>query len=302
MTERMRIKGSGNVGIGTSTPGFPLSFTNTLGDKISLWGQSTNTYGFGVQGNLLQIHSDVTNSDIAFGYGSSSSLTELVRIKSSGNMGIGTTNPLQMLHLKRDTNPGIRLENSVNAFDIYNENAGNGLIFIQIGQSGFFKIRGDGTTVSGSDRRLKKNISTLENVLDRVAQLRPVRYQMKEETGSVPTHIGFIAQEVEPIFPEFVSEANGFKGLAYADMVSIAIAAVKELNQTVEKQKTALSEQSEKMNGVAKELADLKKQLAVQTQAQAELLAKDHAREDRVLALERLVHEHNSETASLKAQ
>jgi hypothetical protein len=88
----------GNVGIGTATPGFPLNFANVLGDKISLFGNSGNNYGFGVQGSLFQIHSDVSTADIAFGYGSSSAMTETMRIKNStGNVGIGTNAPITKL-------------------------------------------------------------------------------------------------------------------------------------------------------------------------------------------------------------
>ncbi len=84
---------SGNVGIGTITPGFPLSFGSTSGDKISLWGQSGPHYGFGIQGGQLQIHTDVIGSDILFGYGTSGSFTERMRIKGNGNVGIGTSTP-----------------------------------------------------------------------------------------------------------------------------------------------------------------------------------------------------------------
>jgi hypothetical protein len=89
-----------NLGIGTATPNFPLSFPDGAGEKISLSGQgSGGTYGFGVQNNLFQIHSSVAASDIAFGYGSSANLTESMRIKGTGNVGIGTANPQAKLHV-----------------------------------------------------------------------------------------------------------------------------------------------------------------------------------------------------------
>lgn len=84
---------NGNTGIGNSTPAFPLSFAPALGDKVSLWSNSTNSYGFGIQSGLLQIHTDVSGADIAFGYGSSTSMTERMRIKGNGNIGIGLTTP-----------------------------------------------------------------------------------------------------------------------------------------------------------------------------------------------------------------
>jgi hypothetical protein len=87
-----------NVGIGTNTPQFPLSFPGTMGDKISLWSDGSPThYGIGIQDNLLQIFVKGTNNDIAFGYGSSSTFTERMRIKGNGNVGIGTTTPVTTL-------------------------------------------------------------------------------------------------------------------------------------------------------------------------------------------------------------
>src|SRR4051794_35782581 len=43
--KRFVISNSGNIGIGEFTPGFPLNFSSTLGDKISLYGNSGTYYG-----------------------------------------------------------------------------------------------------------------------------------------------------------------------------------------------------------------------------------------------------------------
>ncbi len=88
--------GTGNIGIGTSVPGFPLNFPSTIGDKISLYGNSGTHYGFGIQGSLLQIHTSTVGDNIAFGYGSSSSFTERARIINDGEIGMEVTGRLRL--------------------------------------------------------------------------------------------------------------------------------------------------------------------------------------------------------------
>lgn len=94
IAERLVINSAGQFGINNPSPVAPLSFSNTLGNKISLWGTTQSAmYGLGVQGNLLQIYSDGPGSDVAIGHGSSTTFTELMRIRGNGNVGIGVTNP-----------------------------------------------------------------------------------------------------------------------------------------------------------------------------------------------------------------
>ena len=93
MTDSGNVGMYGNVGIGTYSPSYPLSFASAIGDKISLFGGPGNHYGLGIQSYQMQIHSDTSLADIVFGYGQSSNLTETMRIKGSGNVGIGTNNP-----------------------------------------------------------------------------------------------------------------------------------------------------------------------------------------------------------------
>jgi hypothetical protein len=81
---------NGLMGIGTPDPTAPLSFPNSLGNKISLWGDAAGGhYGLGVQGAALQLYTDGSASNIVVGYGNSTSFTENARFYGSGNMHLG---------------------------------------------------------------------------------------------------------------------------------------------------------------------------------------------------------------------
>ena len=78
-----------------------------------------------------------------------------------------------------------------------------------------------------SDERLKDNIETIENGLDKVEQLRGVTYTRDEKES-----IGVIAQEVEKILPEIVLTADdemGTKSVDYSRLTAVLIEAVKDL-------------------------------------------------------------------------
>ena len=82
----------------------PLSFGSSNGTKISLWDNlGSSIYGFGIQSSLLQIFTADVNADVAFGYGPSASMTETMRVKGNGNVGIGTSSPAQKLSVSGDT-------------------------------------------------------------------------------------------------------------------------------------------------------------------------------------------------------
>jgi|GEM_PF-3012733 len=96
---RLAIKNGGNVGIGNLNPGYPLSFANSIGGKISLFQSGTNYYGIGIASNEMRIFTDQTASDITFGTGNATTMTERVRITGDGNVGIGTNAPSRALHI-----------------------------------------------------------------------------------------------------------------------------------------------------------------------------------------------------------
>ena len=89
----------GNIGIGgVANPAFPLSMGVNFGDKISLYGNSINHYGLGVQLNSLQIHTDNSAGSIAFGHGSSTAFTERARIINNGTDGMSLKGRLHLLN------------------------------------------------------------------------------------------------------------------------------------------------------------------------------------------------------------
>ena len=82
-----------------------------------------------------------------------------------------------------------------------------------------------------SDERLKDNIETIKNGLDKVEQLRGVTYTRDEKES-----IGVIAQEVEKILPEIVLTADdemGTKSVDYSRLTAVLIEAVKDLSARV---------------------------------------------------------------------
>ena len=148
---------------------------------------------------------------------------------TQGFVGLGTENPLAKL----DVNGSVIISGSTNV-------TGNGR-FQTIGASasaGALHYTADGTlTTNTSDERLKTNITTLTNALDKVKLLRGVSYNwMENPTGD--TRIGFIAQEVGSIIPElsFINKNSPeqYMGVHYDNVTALLVEAIKELtNDTI---------------------------------------------------------------------
>lgn len=83
---------------------------------------------------------------------------------------------------------------------------------------------------STSDINLKDNVRTFENALETTEQLNGVHFNWKKDDRK---SIGVIAQEIEKILPELVTEIDGNKTVNYNGLIGVLIEAVKELNQKV---------------------------------------------------------------------
>jgi hypothetical protein len=94
-----------------------------------------------------------------------------------------------------------------------------------------------------SDERLKNNVQNLENGLNIIEQLRPVSYTWNENMGRKGNDFGLIAQEVEKILPELISETDlifqdneeTYKTLSYERLVPFLIQSIQELNDKIKK-------------------------------------------------------------------
>ena len=94
-----------------------------------------------------------------------------------------------------------------------------------------------------SDLRYKRNIIPLNNSLENILKINGVRYDLRKEefpekNFSNQPQIGFIAQDLEKIFPEMVfTDEKGYKSVDYARLTPVLVEALKELtlkNQTLE--------------------------------------------------------------------
>lgn len=91
---------------------------------------------------------------------------------------------------------------------------------------------GTGATNCTSDSRLKTNVSNLSGSLAKINQLRAVNYNWIDPTKP-GNKIGFIAQELQQLFPEFVTvvdpnDPNQYLGIDYAALVAPLVGAVQE--------------------------------------------------------------------------
>jgi len=102
---------------------------------------------------------------------------------------------------------------------------------------------GGGSWGTTSDQRLKQNVRPLDGALDKLAQLKPVMFEWKEpeQQGNLTgEQMGFLAQDVEAVFPEWVSvDPQGYKALTIRGFEALAVEAMKRLRAENDELKTS---------------------------------------------------------------
>lgn len=285
----------GNVGIGTANPFYPLMVRGTAPQFSLENATGTNALNFGVESSGGTGTAGAGYSSLQSYNGANYRALSLNPL--GGNVGIGTTTPGFTLEVAGTLNvqlgvaagvsasPGIGLQtvggnhaqfrliqSGVGEWRMFTDQNANLVIATgALGDTnkGFFSAATGAYTVV-SDGRLKKEIKPITGVLDRVMQMRPVQYRYKNAPENGRRSLGFIAQEVEPLFPEAVDEgSNGYKAMAYSELIPVAIGAIKEVNteaQQMKKENAELKTQVGNLEERLKKLEALLEKQAAGTQ------------------------------------
>ena len=91
---------------------------------------------------------------------------------------------------------------------------------------------------ASSDERLKENVVSIENAVEKVEAIGGYTYNWIPMEGvhvyGDMKDVGVIAQEIEKVLPELVSDReNGYKAVKYDKLTAVLIEAVKELSERV---------------------------------------------------------------------
>ena len=162
-------------------------------------------------------------------------------------VGIGNATPDVGLHVGDDTGTPTHA-------------TGTAGVFVE----GIAEIEG-GLYLSGdinitSDVRYKKNINSIPNALEKLSKLNPVNYNWRQDEFSIAgfndkKQWGFIAQEVEKVMPELVSDdINGFKSLNYTGVIPLLTKAMQEQQTEMEKQQKEIDQLKAQLQSIMKML------------------------------------------------
>lgn len=179
---------------------------------------------------------------IGVGTSSPSAATEILPIGTEDTLILGRGGGAS--NIKATTGEYLSLESSGQAVIINHYNTDNIWLCTGGGDVGVgdtspsYKLDVNGTiratadVIAYSDIRVKENINTIDNALEKVRNLRGVEYN---KIGETEQKIGVIAQEVEKVIPQVVQEdKEGMKSVAYGNIVGVLIEAIKEQQEQIE--------------------------------------------------------------------
>ena len=240
LNERMRITSGGNVGVGRDDPSYALdvygsiraSSSNTFSPSLYLNFNNTNIARFLADQNSVYIISQNAYPVEIQTNGSSKALF--------GSGAISDVSFFTYSGYKQFFSGG-------DQYNVLLNNAGTIMYLNYQGNGGIRAGTAQQVLYAGSDIRIKKDISLVDSTLDKVLALSPKTFKYKDNKADY-TYYGFIAQDMEEVFPELVRTDNGISmcndeeivnqksiesyGLVWASILTKAIQELKaEINE-----------------------------------------------------------------------
>ena len=243
-SERIRINSGGNVGIGNTEPkvrlhvqndangiSTPLRLVNTnanvadRGTAIQLGQGNNGDYTAQIAAIMENGSPSYLNPSLRFytmnNANAASSLVERMRIRSNGRIHMGDISGVP------DNGHAVMITGTLHV-------------------SSVIRSANDVVAYYSSDERLKKNIKTIENPIEKVKKLRGVEYEWNDkqdiyEEGTKDS--GIIAQDVKEVLPQLVKEReDGHLGVRHDRLVGLLIESVKEQQKQIEELKSEIQE------------------------------------------------------------
>lgn len=146
-----------------------------------------------------------------------------------------TINSANHIRLNIDSN-----NNQQSRFEIGGGTTGVGNVLFTVDEVG--NTTSAGNVTAYSDKRLKTAFKPIqENILDKIDQLKPTFYQWKDQAKDQARQLGFIAQEVKDVFPEWVHENEEYYSMSYDKMGAVlAVQGIQELRAEIKSLKEEL--------------------------------------------------------------
>lgn len=245
----------GNVSIGTTTSNnniLPYSrgvngqIMQTDGSGNVSWVSPSSAGDWSLTGNAGTVSNTnfigtTDNTSLVF---KTNNLQRMI-LDNTGRLGINVPNPQETIHI----DGSIRMDNfSGNNWKVYADGADD-YNFKYNGNLKSYIDDADGSYNIFSDKRLKKDIKQMDStIVKKVLQLNPVTYSYKKDTSNKKQD-GFIAQEVQKLFPELVTIKKTNKGeflsLRYDAFSVLAIKTIQEQQKEINALKEEVSKLKE---------------------------------------------------------
>lgn len=172
----------------------------------------------------------------------------IFHLEPNGNLGLGTSEPESDVHIVHGTNAGeegLRIEHPGSNNQFWNlwvsNNSGRLFLFTSTAGTNPQNYVGVFDDASGSysttsDRRFKKDVVPMPAVAETLANIPVYKYHFSQDRPDAPYHLGVMAQDLMPFFPELVTydEEHDKYLVQYDGLAVLSIRALQEQQQEIQ--------------------------------------------------------------------